>query len=186
LENLNEYASVIRTKKILGEDIARDMAKLQAWRTNVEKIEAQKLESIRQRQIWLEQERNNYLSDKRAHIDFTGKLLKVAQEDPNLWREIKEEMYQKRLFEERSNVPNKAISMARSSNLEVLKTDGQELDVNKQIIIMNGGMKEVLNDLGGQMARDTEARLNVEESKAAEKLQKKYRETKESKACLVF
>ena len=152
----------------------------------VEKIESQKLESIRQRQLWLEQERKNYLSDKRANIDFTGKLLKISQEDPDLWREIKDEIYQKRLVEEQGLQANKAISMARSSSLGLVKKEGQEIDVNSQILIMNDGMKEVLNDLGGQMARDTEARIKEEESKAAKLIQKKAKESKDSKACKIF
>ncbi|OMJ90421.1 hypothetical protein SteCoe_7228 [Stentor coeruleus] len=186
LENLNEYAAVIRTKKNLGEDIAKDLQKVIAWREMIDKIEKQKIESIRQRNLWLEQERKNYLNDKRANIDFTGKLLKISQEDPNLWREIKNEMYQKRLMDERNMLPNKAISMAKSSSLGVVKTEGQGVDLNNQIALMNDGMKEVLNNLGGQMARETEARLNEADSRVASKAQQKIKNGKDSKACTIF
>ena len=152
----------------------------------IDRIEAQKLESIRQRNLWLEQERNNYLNDKRANIDFTGKLLKIAQEDPNLWREIKDEMYQKRLQGERKMQPNKAISMARSSNVEIAKSEGQQIDFDTQRVVMIDGMKDVMNNLGGQMARDAESRINIEEGNAAGKIQKKFKEKKESKACILF
>lgn len=163
------------------------MQKVTAWKAMIKNIEKQKDESINQRQKWLEKERENYLNDKRANIDFTGKLLKISQEDPNLWREIKGEMYQKRLIEERNLSPNKAISVASSSNLGLVKSDGQEIDINTQIVLLNQGMKEVMTDLGGQIARDTQSRLLDEENKAATKLQNKYRENKkESKACTLF
>ena len=178
---------MIRTKKNLGEDIAKDVQRIKEWRETIDKLESQKLESIRQRELHLEQERRNYLTDKRANIDFTGKLLKISQENPELWREIKDEMYQKRLMEEKNMNPKKSISLANSNNLGLKKTEGQDIDVNSQIVLVNQGMKEVISDLGGQMARDAEARLNAEENKAANKLQKKYRDQKkDSKACGIF
>lgn len=152
----------------------------------IENIEAKKLESIRQRQLWLEQERKNYLSGKRANIGDTEKLLKISQENPELWREIQADLYEVRLREEQERYQNQARSMVKGSTVGIAKTDGKEIDVNTHIDLMNDGMKHVMSNLGGQMARDTEARLGVEESKAAEKIQKTYRDAKGSKACSLF
>lgn len=183
---MNEYAAVIRTKKNLGEDIVRDMDKIHNWVSMIKDMEEKKQKSIEKRILWLKQEKDNYLNDKRANVDFTGKLLKIAQEDPNLWREIKDEMYQKRLIEERKVVSNKAISIAKSSSLGIVKSDGKEVDVYGQIEVMNAGMGNVLNDLGGQMARDAEARLKNEDNVAASAIKQKFRNNKESKACSMF
>lgn len=177
---------MIRTKKNLGEDIVKDMEKIENWVKMVKDMEEKKQKSIEKRILWLKQEKENYLNDKRANIDFTGKLLKISQEDPTLWREIKDEMYQKRLIEERKAIANKAVSMAKSSSLGIVKSDGQELDVYGQIEVMNAGMNNVLNDLGGQMARDAESRLKQEDQAAASVIKQKYRDNKNSKACRIF
>lgn len=161
----------------MGEDITKDLEKIREWRAMIEKIEFQRMENLRQRQLWLEQERVNFINDKRANIDFTGKLLKLSQQDPNLWREIKNEMYQKRLMDEKKYVPGRTITT------ELAKPGGEPIDLGTQILLMDEGMKEVMNDLGGQMARDTEVRVNNEDNRAALKIQKKV---KESKACIIF
>lgn len=92
LEKVNEYAAIIRTKKNLGEDVAIDIIRVKEWRTKVEDMEKERLENIRQRKLKLEEEKKKFLRDKRANIDFTGKLYEIAQANPKLWREIKEEM----------------------------------------------------------------------------------------------
>ena len=162
------------------------MEKIQNWVNNVRAMEEKKQESIEKRIQILRQEKASYLNDKRTNIDFTGKLLKISQEDPRLWRDIKDEMFQKRVNEERNSISNKAITMAKSSSLGVVKSDGQEVDVHGQIGVMNAAMGNVLNGLGGQMARDMESRLNNEDRAAASKIQQKFKDNKDSKACVVF
>jgi hypothetical protein len=162
------------------------MQKMQNWINNFKDMEEKKQQSIDKRILMLKQEKASYLNDKRTNVDFTGKLLKISQDDPRLWRDIKDEMFQKRMKDDRNSTTNKAISMAKSSSLEVVKSDGQEVDVHGQIGVMNEAMGNVLNDLGGQMARDMEARLNNDDKEAAKKIQQKYKDNKDSKACILF
>jgi Leucine-rich repeat (LRR) protein len=71
LYNLNEFVSVIRTKKTMGEDITRDKAKLSAWRQSLAEKETERMNSVRERQRRLEHEREQYMKDQRAAVDFT-------------------------------------------------------------------------------------------------------------------
>lgn len=71
LYNLNEFVSVIRTKKTMGEDITRDKAKLLAWRQTLAQKETDRMDSVRERQKRLQHERELYIKDQRAAIDFT-------------------------------------------------------------------------------------------------------------------
>lgn len=63
---------------------------------------------------------------------------------------------------------------------------GQGVSPEIQIQIAEEAMKKVENELGGQMARNAESRLEDTEKKAAALIQNKVKETKKSRACYIF
>ncbi|CAG9332012.1 unnamed protein product [Blepharisma stoltei] len=186
LEKLNEYAAIIRTKKNLGEDVALDVIRVNEWKQRVQEMEKERLESIRQRKLKLEEEKKKYLRDKRANIDFTGKLYEIAQANPKLWREVKEEVWKKQVEFEDQNYTVKQTTVRKMSDHNFKQSYGQGVSPEMQINIAEEAMKKIENELGGQLARNAESRLAATENQAAEKIQQKAKDAKKSKACLIF
>ena len=169
---MHEFASAIRKKKQNGENTLQEKNKLIEWREKILSMEQERAANAQERKQRLEAEREQYLRNKHLNLDFSGKLYEIAQSNPKLWREIKEELWKKQYEESLKylNQPELGQNMPIYHDEQAGNYDVAQLAIQK-----------VQNDLGGKIAEDTKAREEVDPN-----LPKLERRAKNSKACLIF
>jgi len=183
LYNLNEFVSVIRTKKTMGEDITRDKAKLDAWRQSLMQKELERMDSVRERQKRLQHEKEMYIQDQRAAIDFTGMLYELSQHNPKLWMQIKEELWRQKLqtdANELSQVGQHRISqlmkaVAAAGTAEDPLAQPGYVGLRTQLEVTEEAKSRIGIEVGGRLAADSTARMGLMEDEAARSIQRTIR-----------
>jgi len=170
LDALNQFIFMTRKKRLAGEDISRDTAKIEEWKTRLEKMQKEREESVRQRLLRMEHERAKGIDDRVSSLDLTEKLYALSQADAQHWRQVKDNLRQGKLEE-------KDEEYAQSSEL----SESQVVDPKEEL--QQEGLEAVMANMGGEVGERADQRLTHTEDEAARRLQREYK--KKSSACSI-
>lgn len=166
LDALNQFIFLTRRKKLEGEDVSRDISKIEEWKKKLERMQEEREETVRQRILRIEHERAKGIDDRVASLDLTEKLYALSQADAAHWRHVKNNLRRGKLDEDVSPVVGSSVSSQSDEPKEELQ---------------QAGIEAVMSKMGGEVGERASQRLNQVEDEAARRLQREYK--KKSGVC---